>query len=100
MLKKIAIHSSLPSPPSSITSHTITAPLPPPPLPPITNPLVTAAMDYINNMPQLSTDNQINISDYFLSMTLDEVNIFLKHQEPAKQIWVQCQLMKYWDGRK
>ncbi|KIN98307.1 hypothetical protein M404DRAFT_31476 [Pisolithus tinctorius Marx 270] len=75
--------------------HVITAPLPLTPLPPITNPLVNATMDYINNMLQLSTDNQIDISDYFLSVTLDEVNIFLKHQELVKWIWVQHQLMKY-----
>ncbi|KIO06717.1 hypothetical protein M404DRAFT_24404 [Pisolithus tinctorius Marx 270] len=69
--------------------HAIAAPLPPPPPPPITNPLIDAAMDYINNMLQLSTDNWINIGNYFL-----------KHQELAKQIWVQCWLMKYWDGQK
>ncbi|KIO02632.1 hypothetical protein M404DRAFT_27842 [Pisolithus tinctorius Marx 270] len=77
--------------------HAITAPLPPPPT---TNPLINTAMDYINSMLQLSTDDQINISNYFLSATPDEVNIFLKHQEPAKQIWVQHQLMKYWDGQR
>ncbi|KIO13860.1 hypothetical protein M404DRAFT_18128 [Pisolithus tinctorius Marx 270] len=78
-------------------THAIAAPLPPPPT---TNPLVDTAMDYINSMLQLLTDNQIDISDYFLSVTLDEVNIFLKHQELAKQIWVQRQLMKYWDGQR
>ncbi|KIO05850.1 hypothetical protein M404DRAFT_25127 [Pisolithus tinctorius Marx 270] len=77
--------------------HAITAPLPPPPT---TNPLVDAAMDYINSMPQLSTDDRIDIGDYFLSATPDEVNIFLKHQELAKQIWVQRRLMKYRDGQR
>ncbi|KIN94023.1 hypothetical protein M404DRAFT_35464 [Pisolithus tinctorius Marx 270] len=42
-------------------THAITAPLPPPPT---TNPLVNAAMDYINNMLQLSTDDWIDIGDY------------------------------------
>ncbi|KIO14512.1 hypothetical protein M404DRAFT_17425 [Pisolithus tinctorius Marx 270] len=78
-------------------THVIAAPLP---LPPTTNPLVDTAVDYINSMPQLSTDDWIDIGDYFLSATPDEVNIFLKHQELAKQIWVQHWLMKYWDGQR
>ncbi|KIO05035.1 hypothetical protein M404DRAFT_25648 [Pisolithus tinctorius Marx 270] len=78
-------------------THMIAAPLP---LPPTTNPLVDTAMDYINSMLQLLTDDQIDIGNYFLSVTPDEVNIFLKHQEPVKQIWVQCWLMKYWDGQR
>ncbi|KAI5982748.1 hypothetical protein EDD15DRAFT_2377330 [Pisolithus albus] len=73
----------------------VAAPLPMPPRPPpATNPLVDAAMDCINSMPDLTTDDRLDIGDYFLEASIDEVNIFLKHQEPAKEAWVQCRLAK------